>query len=286
MTALRLSSTGRAIALERGDPEFEATAAFMAEEYAAAAEELRRAAAAIDAAGLRMRGAFASELEAERVSYNPFEVSLTYEYSGRHAKVDDILGRMKRKAWGLLFDRLGVKKVMSVAKREDFDKRLESGDLPDISAGAIVDVILGMVDALPDFARDAAKEVFEILRPWRSEHKTNSAFRVGRKVILPNYLNAGWGGQGRFRACHYREAKLVAIDGVFHVLDGRGVMGDRKGPLLASIEASKEGKGETEFFRWKGFKNGNLHLEFKRLDLVKELNFLGAGERVLGKDGD
>ena len=32
-------------------------------------------------------------------------------------------------------------------------------------------------------------------------------------------------------------------------------------------------------------KNRNLHLEFKRLDLVKELNYLGAGERVLGAEG-
>ena len=34
----------------------------------------------------------------------------------------------------------------------------------------------------------------------------------------------------------------------------------------------------------KCFKNRNLHLEFKNLELVKELNLLAAGERVLGAD--
>lgn len=280
--ALAIPKLGTDLVIERGNPEFEATCAFMAEEYRAATDELRRLAAAVTAQCVRMRDAFATEID----GYNPFEIDLHYSGTGhRSDSIDVIVGAMKRKAWRMLFDRLGVKKVMSVARREEFDKRLESGELPEITADAVVGTILGMVDALPDFARDAAKEVFEILRPWRADYKTNSAFRVGKKVVLASYVTPGWSGCGRFRVCHYREAKLIAIDGVFHVMDGKGVMADRKGPLVASIEASKEGHGETEFFKWKGFKNGNLHLEFKRLDLVKQLNFLGAGERVLGAEG-
>jgi hypothetical protein len=284
MTALQLAPGGKVLNLVAGDAEFEATAAFMADEYAAATATIRAAEAQIRAQEHRLRDAFASEIE--RASYNPFEISMSFSGGHRTENIDRILDAFRRKAWAMLFDRLGVKKVMSVAKRAEFEARLEKGELPEITADAIVGVILGMVDSLKDFATEAAREVFEILRPYRSEYKTNSAFRVGRRVILPHYVTPVWGGQGRFRVCHYRDAKLIAVDGVFHVLAGKGVMGDRKGPLVASIEASTEGRGETEFFRWKGFKNGNLHLEFKRLDLVKELNFLGAGERVLGKDGD
>ena len=36
--------------------------------------------------------------------------------------------------------------------------------------------------------------------------------------------------------------------------------------------------------RFKCYKNRNLHLEMRRLDLVKELNGLAAGEYVLGND--
>lgn len=34
--------------------------------------------------------------------------------------------------------------------------------------------------------------------------------------------------------------------------------------------------GETTYFRWKCYRNGNLHLEFKRLDLLQTLNEVGG----------
>ncbi|WP_459933881.1 DUF4942 domain-containing protein [Fundidesulfovibrio butyratiphilus] len=34
---------------------------------------------------------------------------------------------------------------------------------------------------------------------------------------------------------------------------------------------------ETSYFQCKWFKNGNLHIVFKRLDLLEKLNRIGAG---------
>jgi hypothetical protein len=41
-----------------------------------------------------------------------------------------------------------------------------------------------------------------------------------------------------------------------------------------------------EYPRFRCFKNGNLHREFKRLDLVKKLNGLATSEYVPGTDED
>jgi hypothetical protein len=98
-------------------------------------------------------------------------------------------------------------------------------------------------------------------------------------------VTKGYGGD--FRVNYQREPQITAIDGVFHLLDGKGVMKENRGPLFQAINASgRDGRGETAYFRFKCFKNGNLHLEFKRLDLVKQLNGLAAGEYVLGADPD
>ncbi len=61
-------------------------------------------------------------------------------------------------------------------------------------------------------------------------------------------------------------------------------MKENRGPLILAIEACEGGRGETAYFRFRCFKNRNLHLEFRNLELVKELNLLAAGERVLGAD--
>lgn len=175
---------------------------------------------------------------------------------------------------------------MSVAKRKEFDQQLEKGELPDINEQTITTILLGLAGQAADFATEAAKEVFAILRPqghWGGEYKTNNAFRVGRKVILPHRVESGY-GPGKFRANYYREQELVAIDGVFHLLDGKGVMREHRGPLVNAILNSPDGRGETDYFKFKCFKNTNLHLEMKRLDLVQELNLLAVGERVLGED--
>ena len=193
---------------------------------------------------------------------------------------------MKRRAWRTLVVRLGIVNVMSVAKRKEFEEQLRNGELPDIDEASILGTILGLAGQAQEFAREAAREVFDILRPrghWGGQYKTNDAFRVGRKVILTWYVERCYNGK-TFRVNYHHEQQVTAIDGVFHLLDGAGVMREHGGPLSKAIEASPNGQGETAYFRFKCYKNGNLHLEMKRLDLVKELNGLAAGEYVLGDD--
>jgi hypothetical protein len=192
---------------------------------------------------------------------------------------------MKRRAWQVLVEKLGIKNLMSVARRKEFDKQLADGTLPEVTAETILGILLGLTAQAQDFAREAAREVFDLLRPrgrLGSQYKTNDSFRVGRKVVLPYYVSNNHGGG--FYVSHYHEQEITAIDGVFHLLDGRGIMREPRGPLYQAIRQAKDGKGETAYFRFRCFKNCNLHLEFRRLDLVRELNLLATGERVLGKE--
>ncbi len=276
-------TNGTAIVPLDEEPVSEQTALHMAREFQEATAEIGRLLLAIKAQSQRMRIAF--DPDAER--YSPFDVD--FKYDGQHYNAEDfdrIREKMARRAWRILFDHLGVKNVMSVQKRKEFEHQLERGELPDITEANILGVIGGLAGDAKAFARDAAKEVFDMLRPrgqWGGQYKTNDAFRVGRKVILSGKVERAWSGT-RFRASYYAEQSLTALDGVFHLLDGKGIMREHKGPLVQAIEASPDGRGETAYFAFKCFKNRNLHLTMKRLDLVKELNGLAAGEYVLGED--
>jgi hypothetical protein len=73
---------------------------------------------------------------------------------------------------------------------------------------------------------------------------------------------------------------------VFHALDGNGTIKTHRGPLIDAIEAAKDGTGETDYFRFRCFRNRNLHLEFKRLDLVAKLNTVAGGMRLRAECND
>jgi hypothetical protein len=107
--------------------------------------------------------------------------------------------------------------------------------------------------------------------------------QVPGNIILGWYCERAWSGT-EFRVNYHRQKELHAIDGVFHLLDGKGPIKTCTGPLETAIQNASDGKGETDYFKFKRFKNHNLHLEFKRLDLVKELNLRVTGEGVLGRD--
>lgn len=262
-------------------PEFAQTATHMAREFTDATAEITRLLRALHAQTERLDAAFRTEADDE---YRRFEINL--EFRGhRRVDLDDMLKAMKRTAWNVIVDRLGVKNVMSVAKRKAFEEQLANGELPSVSEETILGVLLSLTDQADQFAREAAIEVFDILRPRGPagrRYAANNAFRVGRRVILPYKVEKIYGG---FRVS-YSDQQLTAIDGIFHLLDGKGVMRQNRGPLVNAINESKTGRGETDYFRFKCFNNRNLHLEFKRLDLVKALNLLAAGELVLGEDVD
>lgn len=287
-TALATLTTS-APELVPGSPEFQETVTHLAREYQAGVAAMLAGLEAAELAGLRIREAYSGG-----PTYSAFAPSLSYHGRGRsHSETNNaegrqrLVGAMKRDAWRVLADKLGVRNLMSVKAREEFDKQLESGDLPDITPETLTGVILGMVGSARTYMEHAAREVFDYLRPahyhGRSEYKTNADyFRVGRKVIL-HAVQTGYGTP--FRASYHREAQLTAVDNVFHLLAGCSILRDGRPPLLAAIEkAGHDGKGETDLFAFRCFKNGNLHLTFKRLDLVKELNRVAAGDAVLGPD--
>ena len=81
---------------------------------------------------------------------------------------------------------------------------------------------------------------------------------------------------------HWGEQRLRCIDNVFHLLDGKGPI-KWPGDLVTMIKEAmrdKEWVCETEYFSCKWFKKGSLHIKFKRMDLVKELNKRAGGNRI------
>lgn len=207
--------------------------------------------------------------------------SFTYTVRGRHNRsieldADAMVENLKRDTWRALVNRLEVRRLLSVTRAKELDQRLEHDDLPDITEAAIAEFVGFYHDHAPDMLKEAVAEVFAFLRPWRQTFKTNSKFEIGPRVILEGWVESGF--SSGFQINYYREAEFRALDNVFSVLDGRGMIAKSyRGPLADAIGAEKSGVGKTDYFAFKCFKKRTLHLQFLRLDLLARLNQIAGG---------
>ena len=196
---------------------------------------------------------------------------------------EEVLREIKRNAWAALVDRMGIKSIMSVARAKELDEQLDEkykGEIPEITFENVASTLKGMHDQIPVMAKEAVIEVFEFLRPPRNRFKTNKPFEIGTRAVIPRIVHMGW----RTYTVEYSDKpSLRALENVFSYLDGKG-FADRtfQGVLVEAIEKTspQNNEGQTEYFRFKTHKNGNLHVEFLRPDLVKELNHVAGGHRL------
>ncbi len=95
------------------------------------------------------------------------------------------------------------------------------------------------------------------------------------------------------RPNYHREQQFRILDNAFALMDGKGAIKSYCGELADSItvttridktnpEHIPSMNGETTYFKWKVFGNGNLHLEFKRMDLLQTLNEIGGAGMLRG----
>jgi len=219
-------------------------------------------------------------------SHKTFEC--TIEVCG---KTDDVEIRreMKRAAWAILIGKLGLHRVMSTRKRAEMDeafgnvKRQSKTDpidgFPEITPEAMLEVLTGYANSAQEFLTESIEEVYRWLKPsQRDDYKTNvkNRWKLTPKVILSYALrDSSYMKNYGISYSDETQRMLHALDNIMHLLDGRGIPHEHYGPLITAINAtpvSGNGRGETEYFRFRCCKNRSLHLEFRRPDLVQEFN--------------
>lgn len=192
----------------------------------------------------------------------------------------DVIEHVRRQVWRHLVERLQIRRMCSIKEWEQLQRQIEEGEVPEVTQETVTQMAVQFVKKLPDMHLAAVKEVFEWLRPWNNKYKTNSQDEVPPKVILEYMVRVKYSGTG-FEANYGREQHLTALENVFTAIDGQGFTTKAHySELSNAIKASTTGRGETRYFVFRAYKNGNLHLQFKRLDLLKKLNQMAGGKRL------
>ena len=181
--------------------------------------------------------------------------------------VDRAMAQMDCSFWRRAFDLTGFKQLMDAEAIADFERSLQ----PQPPEFTDANIRATFIDLHQQSGAMFRRGVVNVFRHLSDDYKTNSAepFRIGRKVVI------GWiVGPSFKRGLQIRIGtgdKLGDIDRVMQTLDGKPFT---PRALEFAINAALE-KGEPyecANYRAKGFKNGNLHLEFKRPELLDGLN--------------
>jgi hypothetical protein len=101
--------------------------------------------------------------------------------------------------------------------------------------------------------------------------KTNDKWKVNRKVILPNFLDVSINGY--FRRNFSRWSEYSDIDKAMAYIMGKNL--DDIITLEEAIDTVRYGDHsvqESEFFKFRCYKKGTLHIEFKDKYLWQEFN--------------
>ncbi len=200
---------------------------------------------------------------------------------GSYSEPSDGLKELRRQVWRHLVDRLEVRRMMSVAKAKQLDEWLSDRQkVEPITYETVMGLMRYYIENLPEMLTEAITEVYEFLRPTHTKLKTNTQYELRSRVIMEHWVEAGWGAAA-YRPRSWARPRMVALENVFSALDGRGsVSKEWRSELEQAVEKTIEDRAETTYFRIRACKNGNLHLEFKRPDLVDKFNKMAGGKRL------
>ena len=214
--------------------------------------------------------------------------SLAKNFSAFTGDKEKALQNLRISAWRSIENNLGLHKVMSLKRSRTFDENCEKGALPEINTENVHSFLDDVMGNAHEIAIESVREIYDWLRPGTSAHdpyKTNAKnarWKLGKKIILRSILDIHFGG--KFWVNVYRVEHLRQLDRIMHLLDGAGVPDGYQSPLVDAINTTNlsEQAGETTYFSFRCYQNGNLHLSFNRLDLVERLNAAAGGGYILG----
>ncbi|MGP5477595.1 DUF4942 domain-containing protein [Pseudomonas helleri] len=183
------------------------------------------------------------------------------------ANLECIRSELDSSMWRRALDLTGFKHLMDAKAVEEFENSLGSS-APEFSEANIRATFIDLrINAESMFRRG----VFNIFRYLSDSYRTNQSepFRLGRKVVM-RYMISPSHRCGLSISSSGADS-LNDLDRVFHVLDNKPF---QPRALEFAMNTVFEGCSlfESGYYRARAFKNGNLHVEFKRLDLLDKVN--------------
>ena len=193
---------------------------------------------------------------------------ITGDYANRAEAETAIVRTIDTQGWNYLLSESGLRTFMDAHAREQWNKQIAEGDVPELTAANIEATFVQLYGARGDMFERGVLTCFRRLS-W--DYKTNQPFKFGKRIILKSLFNHG-------SPNHHATNELDDLMRVFCVLDGQLEADHRHGAysLISGAWLARRTEAESDYLHLRWFKNGNGHVTFKRPDLVNQMNLILA----------
>lgn len=201
------------------------------------------------------------------------EFHLLRNGSGHRSMFDDrtplaVQKDMAARAWEYLFNESGMRTFMDNQAREEWYNAISSNEVPDLTFENIQATFAQL--------HDSRGEIFErgVINSFRRlswNHKTNKPQMFGKKIIIQGFIDA------RYEWMFVNHSPANTLDDMLrslHILDKKPEPDHRDGTYCCVSDAIKEKQNsyENEYWHLRWYKAGTVHITFKRLDLIDQMN--------------
>ncbi len=200
-----------------------------------------------------------------------------------NADYDAAAKRLTECTWMDIIRKTGIMDAVTTQRRDEITRSVEAGNMPPLTVDNALDICCQLYRKAPDMMTEFIKDCYDMFIPNGnfSKLKTSRDGEIRNRGIIQYVFDVRFG----FSLSYYGRGvkKLKTLENTFSLLDGKGVVSDGKENLESKIRSaiSTDKKTlETDYFKLKWYKNENLHVEFKRMDLVAKINAIGAGARL------
>lgn len=210
--------------------------------------------------------------------------------------------RLKRIAWNKILDQPSIRNYVTTSVRQDLSEFIrQKGDM-DFTKRNIQNIITELMLNKQNIFFKCVIDVFENMCSYDKENKihiegwkTNSAYKVNKRVILPWAIDYHNYGSDSFRTNYTERLNIDDIDKAMCLVDGKPY--DNIYTITEALESSfskikrqgyKNGtnnKCDSLYFNIKFYKKGTLHLQFKDDKVWEQFNIMAAqGKNWIGTE--
>lgn len=253
------------------------------EAYTDAVDKIRQGYALLEEAQAMLRTSFGN-----RGCFDPITQHARY---GRATRAENAITAINTAAWQAIIGIAGLPQYFSIKRAKEIERNAEEDNFPPLTYATYQDFFHLVMDNFNELIYDMIKEVFEEFRVNKNKRPTgegayktnqkNATYNLGEKIIITDVsISDKWFTS--YKVNHYREAPLVALDKVFHLLDGKPFETSYISPLVDALNTAEGKQVDTPYFIAQIYKNGNLHLQFKRMDILTRINAIGGDGSLKG----
>ena len=193
-------------------------------------------------------------------------------------KYNSFCDNTKLEIWKMVIDKTGMQRYMTNNVRQNFSKFITSQGSMDFTKENVKNLIRTLILNKNTILENAITDIFDLFTKYHKENrcyiegwKTNDKWKVNMKVILPGFVETNYNGNYSRNVHHWDQ--YSDIEKVMCYITGKTYESiTHLDDLIRQVRIGDFSAQRSEFFTFRCYKKGTLHIEFNDPYLWEEFN--------------